>query len=271
MQDIVGKVAFITGGASGIGLGMAQAFGAAGMKIVIADINPDTLTEAEALLRRQDFEVASVKLDVADRSAWTDAADRAESRFGPVQLLCNNAGVGSYVAAIDLTPVEWDWVQAINVTGTFNGVHEFARRFRDHGRGSHIVNTASVAGLLTLGKISAYAAAKHAVVGYSKSLRVELAELKIGVSVLCPTAVRTNIVRSTAALRPTDVPADSAGAAMDAKLEAYLRTGTEPVEVGRMVLRAIRADRFYIFTHPELVREQIAAECAELFSAIDSA
>ncbi|HLY55879.1 MAG TPA: SDR family NAD(P)-dependent oxidoreductase, partial [Stellaceae bacterium] len=186
MHDVAGKVAFITGGASGIGLGMAEAFGVAGLRIVIADIDPASLSSAETRLRRQNVDVHSIRLDVADRPAWADAVEEAERRFGPVQVLCNNAGVGSYGAALDLSPAEWDWVHTINVAGTFNGVHAFAKRFRDNGQGGHIVNTASVAGLLSLGKISAYAAAKHAVVGYSKSLRVELAEFDIGVSVLCP-------------------------------------------------------------------------------------
>ncbi len=264
MEQVEGKVAFITGGASGIGLGMAKAFTAAGMKAVIADIRNDHIDEARAWFaqaRRSDA-VHFLSLDVTDRDAYAAAADEAEAVFGKVHVLCNNAGIGISAAVSEASYNDWDWGVDVNLNGVFNGVHTFLPRIRAHGEGGHIVNTASMGGILQYSRAGVYVTTKFAVVGLSEALHAELMGEPIGVSAFCPGGVRTNI-RDWEKTRPERFPkaeADGAGAPggpspafrMDPEVMKTLgEMSWEPEQVGEMVLEGIRADALYIFTSPE--------------------
>ena len=182
MKDLAGKVAFVTGGANGLGLAMARSFASAGMKVVLADIEESVLAESIASFEGSNAEVHGIVVDVTDRAAMTAAADEAEAHFGPVQVVCNNAGVAAGGPLDTVSYDDWDWVLGVNIGGVVNGIQTFVERIKKHGQGGHIVNTASMAGFLpSAGGI--YAASKFAVVGMSEALRADLAPYNIGVSV----------------------------------------------------------------------------------------
>ncbi len=263
MQQIEGRVAFITGGASGIGLGMAKAFTKAGMKAVIADLRQDHLDQARTWFDETggNAQVHFIRLDVTDRDAYAAAADEAEAVFGKVHVLCNNAGIGISASVSDASYKDWDWGVEVNLTGVFNGVHVMLPRIRAHGEGGHIVNTASMGGILQYSRSGVYVTTKFAVVGLSEALRFELEGEPIGVSAFCPGGVRTNI-RDWEKTRPeryTDPKADAGAPGgpppawrMDEEVMKTLgEMSWEPEEVGEMVLEGIRTDALYIFTSPE--------------------
>ena len=193
MKDLAGKTAFITGGGSGVALGQAKAFAAAGMKIVIADIRRDHLDSAVAWFKEKGLPIHGIPLDITDRKAYAAAADEAEKTFGPVQLLCNTAGVSQFGPVQQATYDDWDWQMSVNLGGMINGIQTFIPRMLKHGLGAHIVNTASMAGFLPLPGCAIYCTTKFAVRGLSECLQLDLAPQGIGVSVLCPGAVNTNI------------------------------------------------------------------------------
>jgi NAD(P)-dependent dehydrogenase (short-subunit alcohol dehydrogenase family) len=234
------KHAFVTGGASGIGLGVADALVAKGLAVTIADIDANALERAIAARKN----VRGVVLDVRDREGWKRAKAEAEAAFGPVDVLLNNAGIGPDGAQIaDLTHESFDRIIGINLVGVFNGVAAFAADMRGRGRG-HIVNTASIAGLFASAPgVGAYGVAKFGVVAMSETLRDELAPHGVGVSVLCPGFVATNIIANTARI---------SGEATDYDGDMAPGTGMSPAEAGEIVARGIEADRFYILTHPEM-------------------
>jgi NAD(P)-dependent dehydrogenase (short-subunit alcohol dehydrogenase family) len=243
-------VAFITGGAGGIGLGMASAFTARGVKAVLADVDGDRAQAAAAQLKGLDREVLAVELDVADRRAWDRAADRAESMFGSVSLLCNNAGVSGALDTYieDLTPELWQWSRSINLDGVYNGMNAFVPRMKERrGEHGHIVNTGSLASVAPFDKVADYCATKYGVAGMTLVARRELAPFRIGVSLLCPGYVRSGLLDSSALRKP---PGGAGRQYLDevAKVQAM---GMDPLRVGEIVLAAIRDDRTYIFTHPE--------------------
>jgi NAD(P)-dependent dehydrogenase (short-subunit alcohol dehydrogenase family) len=250
MRDFHGRTAFITGAASGIGLGMAQAFAAEGMKLALADIDADRLAEATKPLIDQGTEVLTLALDVADRGAWADAAARAEAVLGPIALLCNNAGVSAPGRNIgDVDGAFWDRCVGINLTGVFNGCSVFVPRMRECGRDGHIVNTASMSGLIATAGQAVYNATKFAVVALSETLAQELAPAGIGVSVLCPGPVRSLLWRSSRAaqgLPDIDTPPPQALAGGSAAPHAL-----DPAMVGRLVVAAIKAQQLHVLTHPE--------------------
>ncbi len=216
MEMLAGKTALITGGASGIGLGMARAFVQAGLQVAIADINAAALEAATAALPGLG---AAVKLDVTLSAEWEHALDTVEAALGPVEILCNNAGVGQgrFADGREITVAEmpeplWRMVLEINVTGTFLGARTVLPRMLARRQWGHIVNTASTGGLMAPAGIAAYCASKFAVVGLSESLRAELAPAGIGVSVLCPGGVRSNLFASSVAVRAA-VPGAAQGMA----------------------------------------------------------
>lgn len=267
IDDLSGKVAFITGAASGIGLGMAHAFAGAGMKVAMADVDVDTLTRAAADLSATGATVLALPLDVTDRAGWAIAAEQVRAALGPVQLLCNNAGVsalGIDIATMD--PSFWDKVVAINLTGVFNGARTFAGGMRAAG-GGHIVNTASLAGLSIRGKGSAaYAATKFAVVGLSESMRGDLAP-DVGVSVVCPGPVRSRLWRTSRRIRglpDTDIPP------AESMMGSASPTGLDPMRLGRRIADAVRANEFYVITHADF-RPALVQRHAELMAACDRA
>ena len=256
MQQLAGKTALITGGASGIGLGMARAFIAAGLRVAIADINDNALEVAEAALPGLG---KAVKLDVTRGAEWEHAVNAVEAALGPVDILCNNAGVGQgrFADGRDTTVAEmpealWRMVLEINATGTFLGARTLAPRMIARAQGGHIVNTASTGGLMAPGGIAAYCASKYAVVGLSESMRAELAPAGIGVSVLCPGGVRSNLFASSVAIRAKTPDAfDGMATVGTDSLRIEQEQRMDPVRVGEMVLRAIAVNAMYIIPHPE--------------------
>jgi NADP-dependent 3-hydroxy acid dehydrogenase YdfG len=269
MKDLEGKVAFVTGGASGMGLAMVRSFLRAGMKVVAADVEEDALARVRAEFAGHNGFLA-LRVDVTDRDAMARAADETERAFGKVHVVCNNAGVAVAGRIDSMTYRDWDWVLGVNLNGVVNGLQTFIERIVRHGEGGHIVNTASMAGQMPVPGLSVYNASKYAVVGISETIRQELAPMGIGVSVLCPGVVATNIFDSgrnrPAEMKPEDgkdnarlvVGSDGGGASaasdagQEAQRAAMLAAALDPATVGDMVVDAIRNDDAYIFTHPEL-------------------
>jgi NAD(P)-dependent dehydrogenase (short-subunit alcohol dehydrogenase family) len=269
MKSFSGKTAFVTGGASGIGLAMTESFLANGMSVVVADIREDHLTEARHRLEEGSSRVHYICLDVSNRQAMAAAAVEAEKVFGPVHVLCNNAGVGDS-APIDIAGyADWDWVLGVNLGSVINGVVEFVPRMKAHGQGGHIVNTASIHSFLALpawGGI--YSTTKFAVRGLSESLRLALAPFNIGVSVVCPGLVRTNIADSIKlAPRPQSTSRVSDQRHSTAQISPPPEgAGMDPATVAEYVIEAIQRNQFYVFTHAEH-----ATELRELFNeALDA-
>ena len=256
MRELAGRTAFITGGASGIGLGMARAFVEAGMKVAIADIRQDALDAALESLAGQGAEVRGIRLDVTDRQAWVRAADEAEAALGPVQLLCSNAGVNFMGAAQDATFQDWDFCLGVNLGGAINAVRTFVPRMLAHGSGGHVVITSSVAGLFTGRGQGVYATTKYALTGLAESLRADLTGQGVGVSVLCPGPVKSDLFESTVAVRPAALaesgsrPVVMSGQSREeTPIFATAMTGDE---VGRRVAAGILRDDLYIMTHTEI-------------------
>lgn len=254
MMEIRDRNAFVTGGASGIGLALSQALAEAGANVAIADVNQARLEEATTAIGEMGVRVCGIHLDVTDRQAYARAADVAERAIGPIHLLCNNAGVGFLGPLKHASYADWDWVLGVNLGGTVNGVQTFLPRILAHGEGGHIVSTSSAAGLFGATFAGIYVAAKMAVVGFMEVLRDELARDGIGVSVLCPHLVRTHIYEH-ADLRPERYASPSEShlpPGFSDKLRAANDCGMDPAEVASHVIDAIRANHLYVITHPEL-------------------
>lgn len=264
MQD---SVALITGGAGAIGLALAAACAEAGARIAIADRDREALRRAGATLAGRGLEALEVELDVSDAGQWSSALGRIEDRLGPVRFLFNNAGVSALgVTVEDMTTDYWQRVVAINLTGVLLGTQAVVRNLRRLGLTGHVVNTASIAGLgLVLPGAAAYAATKSAVVALSEVLELELRETGIGVSVLCPGPVRSELWRSSrGALQLADVSSPPEASRMGSASPDAM----DPVLVAAMVIDAVEAKRFYIATHPEF-SGQIAARHERLMVAFD--
>jgi NAD(P)-dependent dehydrogenase (short-subunit alcohol dehydrogenase family) len=255
LKNVEGKTAFITGGANGIGLGMAKVFHRAGMKVVIADIRQDAL---DAAMREvpDSKRAHAIRLDVMDRAAMARAADETERVFGKVHLVCNNAGVNFFAPIDECTYDDWDWILGVNLGGVVNGIQTFTPRIKAHGEGGHIVNTASMASFIAGPSAGIYTAAKFAVRGLSESLRWALRPHNIGVSVLCPGLVNSAIYRSDE-IRPAALSKNVGH--VDANFMKHLpevqRLGMDPVEVAEKVLACVKRNDFYIFPHPEFKDE----------------
>jgi NAD(P)-dependent dehydrogenase (short-subunit alcohol dehydrogenase family) len=272
MRELAGKTAFVTGGASGIGLALGRAFAQAGMKVMLADIETDALAAAVEDLRGVGPDTRGVACDVADPSSVENAAKAAYQAFGNVHVVCNNAGVASPGGLDDLSIESWQWVLDVNMMGVFHGIRTFVPHMRAHREGGHIVNTASVIGMLSGLGFSSYAASKFAVVAMSEGLAKRLEPSGIGVSVLCPGFVRTRISESARNRQqrygPAYVPdpASPAGT-VAAQIAERVKSGLDPAEVAARVLAAIRDNELYVFTDPEmhgLVRERFAAILAAM-------
>ncbi len=257
MQHLEGKVAFITGGVSGIGMGLAKVLAGAGMKVAITYRREDSLGPIEAwFAERPNLVLHPVKLDVTDRSGWVRAADEVEQALGPIDLLVNNAGVGVIGPMEQATYDDWDWVMGVNVGGVINGIVTVIPRMIARGQGGHIVNVSSIGGLAALGTAGVYCASKFAVTGLSEALRSDMAEHGIGVSVYCPGPVKSNIAEA-GAKRPAGLsdtgysPPEPAGEPVKGAISLG-DSWMEPEEAGRRILKAIRANELYILSHPEL-------------------
>lgn len=255
MKELSGKVAFVTGGASGIGLGIVKAMVAAGMKVTMADLRADHLESALAQFAAAgaSANVHGTVLDVTDRPAMAAAAEETQKRFGKLHVLVNNAGVGVEGPLRQATYDDWDFGIAVNLGGVINGLQTFLPRIRAQGEGGHIVNTASLAGLVYMpSQFAVYATSKSAVITLSECLRDDLLPDRIGVSVLCPGPVKSNIHESG-----RNRPAKFRGTSGFAEAEAKLAQRTvsplwmDPQLVGERVLRGIRDEELYIITHGE--------------------
>ena len=252
MQDLTGKVAFITGGASGIGLGMARAFLEEGMKVALADWSDKHIAQAREQLAGSNA-VHFVKTNVAERESLRAAAQETLDAFGKIHVLCNNAGVNGGGTAASPDFDDWDKALAVNLGGVVNGTKIIVPIIREQGEGGHVVNTSSMAGVVPLPGLAAYSTAKYAVRGFSESLRIQLAEKGIGVSCLFPGATRTALVPL-----PEDDPENitEEGAPQFLKdLWDAMRAAIDPYDTGREVVQAIRENRFYIFTNAEFLDE----------------
>jgi NAD(P)-dependent dehydrogenase (short-subunit alcohol dehydrogenase family) len=265
MQNLAGKTAFVTGGASGIGLGIAKALSGAAMNVVIADIRGDHLAAAQAELGNLN-RILALKLDVTDRKDFARAADAAEARFGKIHLLCNNAGVAVVGPTALATYADWDWVMGVNLGGTINGIVTVLPRMRRHGEGGHIVNTASMSGLLPHSGATIYGTSKGAAVAMMECMRGELEPEGIICSAFCPGAVQSNIAKAgeTRPLKLADsgyAEADK-GRQQNTKFFHLFRTKEE---IGERVLQGILTDELYIMTHSEFhqgVEDRAQAMCA---------
>ena len=257
MQKLTGKTAFVTGGASGIGLALGRAFAQAGMKVMLADVEAGALDAAVGNLHGSHSDVRGVTCDVADPKSVERAAQATFQAFGNVHVVCNNAGVAAGGGIDTISLDNWRWVIDVNLMGVLHGVRAFLPHMRGHGEGGHIVNTASMAGMSGGLGFSPYVASKFAVVGMSEGLAVQLAPHNIGVSVLCPGFVRTRIGESdrNRQKRYGEAPAldpSSPAAAIVAEISRLIETGLDPAEVAARVVSAIRENELYVFTHPEM-------------------
>jgi len=262
--DFAGRTAFITGGASGAGFGQAKVFGRAGCKICIADIRGDAVAEAIAELRDEGIECHGIELDVTDREAFVDAADEAEEALGPVTLLFGTAGVSIFGPLENATYDDYDWIFGVNLGGNINLMQTFvprmighARALGQHGDGAangagHIVNTASLGAFFANSGSGIYSASKFAVHGLSMAMRDALKGYGIGVSVLCPANIKSNIAES---IRTRPEKYAASGYAVDereiAALHEIYSQGMEPEELAGHVKAAIEENRFYIIPYPE--------------------
>lgn len=248
MKDLAGKVAVITGGGSGIGRGMAHAFAEAGMHIAIGDIEPAAGERVCEEVTALGVEAMALPLDVVDRAAVGKFADRIFDRFGAVHLLCNNAGVVTFDLMDRIPDADWRWVIGVNLEGVINGLQAFLPRMKEQPGEKHVVNTASIAGVVPHRGIAPYVASKYAVVGISETLYAERADLGIGCSVLCPGNVDTQIVASG---RNRQNAVGGPDHRVNQEVQAQISQGMDPLEVGRIVRQAVLDDELYIFTHPD--------------------
>lgn len=240
MDSFDGKIAVVTGAASGIGLALARALADAGARVVMADVDPDRLARAAAGIEH----AVAVPTDVSSHESVQELAASVTERFGTTaHLLFNNAGVQRPGRIWNVPPRDFEWLVRVNLIGTFNGVLAFVPAMIERGEPAHVVNTASISGVLGFPRIGAYAATKYGIVGLSESLLYDLNEkgAPIGVSVLCPGAVATGLAANSAAIR---------GAAPVATPDQ----GSDPAEIAEIVLDAVAAGRFWILTHPSYDR-----------------
>ena len=254
MQDLKDKVAVVTGGAGGIGLSMARAFAAEGMKLVIGDIEKDALEQCAEDFRKDGTEVLAMVTDVTDADAVAGLADATYDTFGAAHVLCNNAGIGHSAPIHELKLADWKWVLDVNLNGVIYGIHSFLPRMRAGGEPCHIVNTASMAGLVAMAGMGPYTASKYAVVAISETLAQECEGTQIGVSVLCPAWVRSRIYDSDRYGRDRSAMAapNPDNDAMRDQIRGLVESGLSPDFVAGRVVDAIRSNRLYILTHPEL-------------------
>ncbi|MCV7101374.1 SDR family NAD(P)-dependent oxidoreductase [Mycobacterium palustre] len=263
MKDFHGKVAVITGGGSGIGRGMARAFAAEGMKVVVADIELDA---AESVANEINGVAAHV--DTSSYESVQQLADKVFDTFGAVHLLCNNAGVGTVGGVLSTTIDDWRWTISVNVFGPIHGVLAFLPRMKDQPGEAHIVNTGSISGLAPVSQLAAYSTSKFAVVALSEVMREELAQFGIGVTVVCPGTVRTRILEAD-----RNRPAQFGRSEPKEKRETSMSEAIDPDDLGKSIASAVRRNDLYLTAFssaannqamPAMVRER----CAAVLSAL---
>jgi len=256
MKDFARKVAVITGGAGGIGLAMARAFGQRGMKVAIVDVEAETCTQAVEALRHEGIEGIGCACDVSDRESLAGVAAKILATFGKVHILCNNAGVSRAGPIETIASSDWDWVIGVNLKGLVHGLQLFLPHMKAHGEEGHIINTASINGVAGAPLAGPYSATKFAVVGISEVLAAELQGTPIGVSVLCPSWVKTRMLdngrnRPARFGGPIQLDADKANAERNTRYAAALASGLDPADVAELVIDAIETRRLFVFTHAD--------------------
>ncbi len=264
MKNLKDKVAFITGGGSGIGLGMATAFLKAGMKVVIGDIRADRLERVEALLSEISENIRTVTVDTTDLASLEHAAEEVTAAFGNLHVLCNNAGVGFGGPVLDVPDEQWQRVMDINLWGVIKGIQVFLPRMLKHGEGGHVVNTSSFTGIVGHHSQSVYGVSKFAVVGLSEFLRNDMENQSVSVSVLCPHVVDTPIFYS-------DIDDLDTEAIEQRKkgMPWFTEIAVKPEDAGNMVIRGIENDELYIFCDGKESREMLEGRTNRLFDAMD--
>ena len=277
MESLQGKVAVVTGAASGIGRGMADRFAAAGMKVVLADVEEAALAAAARAIADTGAEAEAVTCDVSSRSAVEALAQAAASRFGGAHVVCNNAGVAGGMGPLwETTSKDWEWVLGVNLMGVVHGIQAFVPLMLEQGGEGHVVNTSSVLGLSSGGG-SIYSVTKHAVTRLSEGLLNDLkgAGSSIGVSVLCPGLIATQIVSSDRN-RPEGLrnevdatAADDVAKQREAMQDFFLSEGMPPAEVADMVVDAITANRFYVLTHPDMIKPHVESRLRAVLDGTD--
>jgi NAD(P)-dependent dehydrogenase (short-subunit alcohol dehydrogenase family) len=258
MQDVTGRVAVVTGGASGIGRGMCRAFAGAGMKVVVADLDLDRITATVDELRGNGADATGATCDVSKLEEVEALAKTALDTFGAVHVLCNNAGIGIPTPTLNMKLEDWRWIIDVDLWGPIYGVNVFLPIIEEQGEG-HINATSSMAGLIANGVMGAYNVAKHGVVALMATLERDLRGRKspVHASVLCPGPINTDISRHSVQYRPSRAkPArdgESSGR-VARSIQDSLSQGMDPNEVGQLVLDAVRTDRFWVLTHPRWAR-----------------
>lgn len=261
MQTFEDRVAVVTGGASGIGLAMATAFADRGARVVLADIDEVALSERRTAFADRGREVLTVVTDVRDRASVEALAETTWRELGGAHIVCNNAGIAPFGSVVGADPHEWKMTMDVNFWGVVHGIDAFVPRMIEQAEGGHVVNTASMAGLTGMLGLGVYCASKFAVVGLTESLQRELKSQGIGVSVLCPMIVDTNIGPNSLRSLGREAPPPAGGA---------MTGGVITVEaVADRVVRAIEKNALYILTHPEQ-REILRRRSARLEAAFDS-
>jgi NAD(P)-dependent dehydrogenase (short-subunit alcohol dehydrogenase family) len=264
-----GRVAVVTGGGSGIGRSLAHAFAKRGARIALADVEKPALDAVAAELEQAGSDVLAVRVDVSDANQVSQFSETVYEAFGAAHVLCNNAGIGVGGRIKDLSVEEWDWVLRVNLYGVIHGLHAFLPRMLECGEPCHIVNTASLAGLVSMPGLAPYSASKYAVVAISEALSMECAGSNVGVSVLCPGFVKTRIadvdrlVRPEMPVRPVTAEAEQ----MRALLRAVINAGTDPDLIAERVLEGIERRALYILSNPDNLMEGVKARFTNVLAA----
>ena len=269
MKDFSGKVAFITGGASGAGFGQAQVFGKAGARIVIADVRGDAIDKAVVELKGAGIEAYGIQLDIMDRDAYARAADEVERLCGsPPHLLFNTAGVNSFGPVENTTYGDFDWLIGVNLGGVINGMVTFVPRMIAAKRAAHVVTTSSLGGFQGSAAAAPYSAAKAAVINLMESYRMSLEKYDIGVTVLCPANIRSNIAEATR-IRPAQFGESGYVANEESiqSLHSIHRHGMDPVELAGHVKKAVEANQLYCIPYPE-TKEHLRKHFDEIIDSI---
>jgi NAD(P)-dependent dehydrogenase (short-subunit alcohol dehydrogenase family) len=268
-MEYKGKVAVVTGGGSGIGRSLAHAFAKRGARIVIADVEKPALDAVASELEQAGSDVLALRVDVADAKQVADLAGAVYDTFGAAHVLCNNAGIGLGGRIKDLSLEEWEWVLRVNLFGVIHGLHAFLPRMLASGEPCHIVNTASLAGLVSMPGLAPYSASKYAVVAISEALAMESAGSNVGVSVLCPGFVKTRIADVDRLVRP-EMPVRALtpeAEQMQALLRAVIGAGADPDLIAERVLEGIDRRALYILSNPDNLMEGVRARFANVLAA----
>ena len=252
MRDFEGKVAFVTGGANGLGFSLARAFGRARMKVMLADIDVDALQNAVAELKKDQISVRSVECDVSDCTSVQRAAADTLAAFGKVHLVCSNAGVHCSGAVERITPGDWDWVLGVNLMGFAYAIQAFLPQIKAHEEGGHIVATSAMVGMFSPPGFGPVNAAKAGIIALSQTLAAELAGTSIGVSVLVPGFMRTRAIENADRNRPKRF-GERTAASPEAReqMAVLVRAGMDPDEVAEKAVQGIKENQLYIFSDPE--------------------